>query len=48
MSVIRENKHMQLTSHKVATVLMRTCLPAGTTRISALGIFVCRPKEAAP
>ncbi len=48
MSEIRENKHKQLTSHKVATVLLRTCLPAGITRMYAPGIFVYRPKEAAP
>lgn len=48
MCLFRENKYKQLTSHKVATVLMRTFLPALTTRTFALGIIVCWPKEAAP
>jgi hypothetical protein len=48
MSQIRENKHKQLTSHRVATMLMRTSLPACVTRTYGLGIFVCWRKEAAP
>ncbi len=47
MYLFRENEHKQLTSHKVATVLMRTALKAYTARICGLGIIVW-PKEAPP
>jgi len=48
MSQIRENKCKQLTSHRVATMLMRTSLPACVTRTHGMGIFVGWRKEAAP
>jgi hypothetical protein len=48
MSMIRENIHKQLTSHKVATMLVCTCLPARMSRTKDLGIFVAWPKEAVP
>ena len=48
MSQIRENKQKQLTSHKVAMMLLRTSLPAGTTKTFAVSILVCWAKEAAP
>ncbi len=48
MLQIRENKQKQLTSHKVATMLMRLSLPACVTRTYGLGIFVGWRKEAAP
>ncbi len=48
MSQIRENKHKQLTSHNVATMLMRTSLPVCVKNTHGLGIFVAWRKEAAP
>jgi len=48
MSQVRENKHKQLTSHRVATVLMRTSLPARMIMAYGLGIYVAWRKEAAP
>lgn len=48
MSNFRENKHKYLTSHRVATMLVRTCLPACMTRTYGLGIFTAWRKEAAP
>ena len=48
MSQVRENQHMQLTNHKVATMFMRTSLLACVTRAHGLGIFVAWRKEAAP
>jgi hypothetical protein len=48
MSQIRENKHKQLTSHRVATMLMRTNLPARMVMTFGLGICVAWRKEAAP
>jgi len=47
MYLFRENTHKQLTSHHVATVLMRTALKADTAGICGLGIIVW-PKEASP
>ena len=48
MSQVRENKHKQLTSHRVATMLMRTSLPVRMIRAYGLGMFVAWRKEAAP
>ena len=48
MSQIRENKHKQLTSHRVAMVLLRTSLPARIFMAFGLGICVAWRKEAAP
>ena len=48
MSQIRENKHKQLTSHRVAMVLLRTSLPARMIMTFGLGICVAWRKEAAP
>ena len=48
MSQIRENMHMQLMSHKVATMLMRTSLPARMFMAHGLGAIVGWRKEAAP
>ncbi len=48
MSQVRENKHKKLTSQTVATILMRTSLPARMIRVYGLGMFVAWRKEAAP
>ena len=48
MSQVRENRHKQLTSHKVATMLVRTSLPARMIMAFGLGICVGWRKEAAP
>jgi hypothetical protein len=48
MSNFRENKHKQLMSHKVATVLMRASLPVCVVRASGHGIFTAWRTEAAP
>jgi len=48
MSQIRENMHKQLTSHRVAIVLLRTSLPARMIMTFGLGICVAWGKEAAP
>jgi hypothetical protein len=48
MSQVRENKHKQLTSHRVAMVLLRTSLPARMIMAFGLGICVAWRKEAAP
>jgi len=48
MSQIRENKHKQLASHRVATMLMPTSLPAHMIMAFGPGICVAWRKEAAP
>ncbi len=48
MSLFRENMHKQLMSHKVATMSVRTALPADRTRTCVLGIFVGWKNKAAP
>ena len=48
MSQVRENMHKQLTSHRVAMMLLRTSLPACMIRTYGLGICVGWGKEAAP
>ena len=48
MFQIRENKQKQLTSHKVAMVLLCTDLPVCMARTNGFGIIVAWRKEAAP
>ena len=48
MSQVWENKHKQLTSHRVAMLLLRTSLSARMIMTFGLGIFVAWRKEAAP
>lgn len=48
MFQIRDNRPKQLTSYRVAMVLLCTSLPARATRTCGLGIVVVWGKEAAP
>ena len=48
MSLFRENMHKYLTSRKVATMSVRTCLPSRKAGTLAAGIFVGWKNKAAP
>lgn len=48
MIQIRDNKQKQLTSHAVAALFLRSWLPAGTTRICVVRMYMAPTKEAAP
>ena len=48
MSQIRENKHKQLASHRMATMLMRASLLSHMIMAFGPGICVAWRKEAAP
>jgi hypothetical protein len=48
MSRFRENKHKQLTSHKLATMFMRASLTACTAKTIGLGVVVDWPIRAFP